>query len=85
MKELEQKTFGPVYATSSKGDIKMWSAQIEETLVATRITYTYGLDAGKKQVQKVIKRPPLKGKKNKRHVITESLSKTPNLNCNSAS
>tara|TARA_R100001463_G_scaffold2421_6_gene10257 strand:+ start:1451 stop:2716 length:1266 start_codon:yes stop_codon:yes gene_type:complete len=53
MKQLEQRTFGPVYATSSKGDIKMWSAQIEETLVATRITYTYGLDAGKKQVQKV--------------------------------
>lgn len=27
---------------------------------------------GKKQVVKVIKRPPLKGKKNKRHIITES-------------
>tara|TARA_R110002050_G_scaffold6130_7_gene25981 strand:+ start:10701 stop:11102 length:402 start_codon:yes stop_codon:yes gene_type:complete len=27
---------------------------------------------GKKQVRKIIKRPPLKGKKNKRHVITES-------------
>tara|TARA_Y100000310_G_C20391747_1_gene673141 strand:+ start:166 stop:591 length:426 start_codon:yes stop_codon:yes gene_type:complete len=31
---------------------------------------------GKKQVQKIIKRPPLKGKKNKRHVITESDWKT---------
>tara|TARA_R110002051_G_scaffold324325_2_gene421098 strand:- start:212 stop:628 length:417 start_codon:yes stop_codon:yes gene_type:complete len=27
---------------------------------------------GKKQIQKIIKRPPLKGKKNKRHLITES-------------
>ena len=27
---------------------------------------------GKKQIQKIIKRPPLKGKKNKRHIITES-------------
>tara|TARA_R110002020_G_scaffold290573_2_gene506021 strand:+ start:13 stop:420 length:408 start_codon:yes stop_codon:yes gene_type:complete len=27
---------------------------------------------GKKQVEKIIKRPPLKGKKNKRHLITES-------------
>jgi len=27
---------------------------------------------GKKQVQKIIKRAPLKGKKNKRHLITES-------------
>ena len=27
---------------------------------------------GKKQIRKTIKRPPLKGKKNKRHLITES-------------
>ena len=31
---------------------------------------------GQKQVQKVLKRPPLKGKKNKRHVIQESDWKT---------
>ena len=50
---MQNLTYGPVYATSSKGDIKVWSAQIEETHVATRITYTYGLEAGKKQVQQV--------------------------------
>tara|TARA_A100001201_G_C4087285_1_gene200941 strand:+ start:1428 stop:1838 length:411 start_codon:yes stop_codon:yes gene_type:complete len=37
---------------------------------------------GKKQVQKIIKRPPLKGKKNKRHVITESDWKTYTGSCN---
>ena len=31
---------------------------------------------GKKQIQKIIKRPPLKGKKNKRKLITESDWKT---------
>ena len=50
---MQKLIYGPVYATSSKGDIKMWSAQIEETLVASRITYIYGLQAGKKQVQQV--------------------------------
>jgi len=29
---------------------------------------------GKKQIEKIIKRPPLKGKKNKRKIITESNS-----------
>ena len=37
---------------------------------------------GKKQIQKTIKRPPLKGKKNKRHVITESDWKTYTGSCN---
>ena len=36
---------------------------------------------GKKQVQKIIKRPPLKGKKNKRHIITESDWKTYTGSC----
>ena len=51
--ETKTQTYGPVYATSSRGDVKMWSAIVEETLVATRITYTYGLENGKKQTQKV--------------------------------
>tara|TARA_Y100001938_G_C8079462_1_gene428175 strand:- start:475 stop:1701 length:1227 start_codon:yes stop_codon:yes gene_type:complete len=51
--ETKTQTYGPVYATSSRGDVKMWSALVEETLVATRITYTYGLENGKKQTQKV--------------------------------
>ena len=37
---------------------------------------------GKKQVQKILKRPPLKGKKNKRHVIQESDWKTYTGSCN---
>ena len=37
---------------------------------------------GKKQVKKVIKRPPLKGKRNKRHVIQESDWKTYTGSCN---
>ena len=37
---------------------------------------------GKKQIEKVIKRPPLKGKKNKRHIITESDWKTYTGSCN---
>jgi hypothetical protein len=37
---------------------------------------------GKKQVQKIIKRAPLKGKKNKRHIITESDWKTYTGSCN---
>ena len=37
---------------------------------------------GKKQIQKIIKRPPLKGKKNKRHLITESDWKTYTGSCN---
>ena len=37
---------------------------------------------GKKQVQKIIKRPPLKGKKNKRHIIQESDWKTYTGSCN---
>ena len=36
---------------------------------------------GKKQIQKIIKRPPLKGKKNKRHLITESDWKTYTGSC----
>ena len=36
---------------------------------------------GKKQIQKIIKRPPLKGKKNKRHVVTESDWKTYTGSC----
>lgn len=36
---------------------------------------------GKKQIQKTIKRPPLKGKKNKRHLITESDWKTYTGSC----
>ena len=38
---------------------------------------------GKKQIRKIIKRPPLKGKKNKRHVISESDWKTYTGSCNS--
>jgi len=37
---------------------------------------------GKKQIQKIIKRPPLKGKKNKRHLISESDWKTYTGSCN---
>jgi len=37
---------------------------------------------GRKQVQKTIKRRPLKGKKNKRHIITESDWKTYTGSCN---
>ena len=37
---------------------------------------------GKKQIEKIIKRPPLKGKKNKRKVITESDWKTYTGSCN---
>ena len=37
---------------------------------------------GKKQVRKVLKRAPLKGKKNKRHVITESDWKVYTGSCN---
>jgi len=37
---------------------------------------------GKKQIQKIIKRPPLKGKKNKRHLITESDWKVYTGSCN---
>lgn len=37
---------------------------------------------GKKQVQKILKRPPLKVKKNKRHVIQESDWKTYTGSCN---
>lgn len=37
---------------------------------------------GKKQTKKTLKRPPLKGKKNKRHVITESDWKTYTGSCN---
>ena len=37
---------------------------------------------GKKQIRKTIKRPPLKGKKNKRHVVTESDWKTYTGSCN---
>ena len=37
---------------------------------------------GKKQIEKIIKRPPLKGKKNKRHLITESDWKTYTGSCN---
>ena len=36
---------------------------------------------GKKQIHKTIKRPPLKGKKNKRHVVTESDWKTYTGSC----
>ena len=36
---------------------------------------------GKKQIQKIIKRPPLKGKKNKRYKITESDWKTYTGSC----
>tara|TARA_Y100000310_G_C20702883_1_gene831610 strand:- start:2477 stop:2884 length:408 start_codon:yes stop_codon:yes gene_type:complete len=36
---------------------------------------------GKKQIEKIIKRPPLKGKKNKRHLITESDWKTYTGSC----
>ena len=36
---------------------------------------------GKKQIQKIIKRPPLKGKRNKRHLITESDWKTYTGSC----
>tara|TARA_R110002051_G_scaffold125288_3_gene198707 strand:- start:26048 stop:27241 length:1194 start_codon:yes stop_codon:yes gene_type:complete len=45
--------YGPLYATSSKGDIKMWQAEIVENLLNTQINYTYGLDTGKKQNQEV--------------------------------
>jgi hypothetical protein len=37
---------------------------------------------GKKQVRKIIKRPPLKGKKNKRHILTESDWKNYTGSCN---
>ena len=37
---------------------------------------------GKKQTKKTIKRPPLKGKKNKRHIITESDWKIYTGSCN---
>lgn len=37
---------------------------------------------GKKQIHKVVKRPPLKGKKNRRHVITESDWKSYTGSCN---
>jgi len=37
---------------------------------------------GKKQIEKIIKRPPLKGKKNKRKLITESDWKTYTGSCN---
>ena len=37
---------------------------------------------GKKQVVKKIKRPPLKGKKNKRHILQESDWKTYTGSCN---
>ena len=49
----------------------------EITNISTKRSYI-----GKKQIEKVIKRPPLKGKKNKRHVITESDWKTYTGSCN---
>jgi len=45
--------------------------------------YTNRKYVGKKQIRKIIKRPPLKGKKNKRHVISESDWKTYTGSCNS--
>jgi len=37
---------------------------------------------GKKQIEKIVKRPPLKGKKNKRKIITESDWKSYTGSCN---
>ena len=37
---------------------------------------------GKKQIHKTIKRPPLKGKKNKRHIVAESDWRTYTGSCN---
>ena len=49
-----------------------------------RITSLYNqkMYIGKKQMHKTIKRPPLKGRKNKRHLITESDWKTYTGSCN---
>ena len=49
--KMEKRIYGPVYATSSRGDVKMWSAEIHEYFGHSKITYTYGLEAGKKQTQ----------------------------------
>ena len=49
--KMETRVYGPVYATSSRGDVKMWSAEVREYFGHSRITYTYGLETGKKQTQ----------------------------------
>tara|TARA_Y100000310_G_scaffold275690_1_gene292353 strand:- start:479 stop:1720 length:1242 start_codon:yes stop_codon:yes gene_type:complete len=49
---MNNKQFGPIYALSSAGKVKVWKAQIFETSAKFgQIIYTFGQHGGKQQVQ----------------------------------
>jgi len=52
---MNRKTFGPLYALASTGRVKRWYASVEETIEGYgHITYEFGQDGGKQQIQRKV-------------------------------